>query len=165
DGIAMVAAAKKTGRIVQIGSQRVSSVICAKAKELIASGAIGDLNLVEGVLGRNDPTGCWEYPPPPDLALSNFDWDTWQGDTPKRPWDPETSPKYFARWRCWKEYGTGVAGDSGAIFLPATPAREILGRCFRIPGPLRRVALPRVPVEIAQREIGRGRILPAARGI
>ena len=111
DGVAMVAAAQKTGRIVQIGSQRVSSVICAKAKELLANGIIGTLTLVEGSLGRNDPTGAWEYPPPPDLALSNFDWDTWQGDATKRPWDPDMSPKYFARWRCWREYGTGLAGD------------------------------------------------------
>lgn len=111
DGIAMVAAAQKAGRIVQIGSQRVSSVICAKAKELIAKGTIGTLTLVEGSLGRNDPTGAWEYPPPPDLSLSNFDWVTWQHDATNRPWDPETSPKYFARWRCWKEYGTGLAGD------------------------------------------------------
>src|SRR3989475_4422409 len=111
DGVAMVAAAKKTGRVVQIGSQRVSSVLCAKAKELLSSGILGTLTLVEGSLGRNDPTGAWEYPPPPDLSLRNFDWDTWQGEVPKRPWDPDTSPKYFARWRCWKEYGTGVAGD------------------------------------------------------
>src|SRR5213082_4328460 len=111
DGVAMVAAAKKTGRVVQIGSQRVSSVICAKAKELLANGIVGTLTLVEGSLGRNDPTGAWVYPPPPDLSLSNFDWDTWQGDVSKRPWDPDTSPKYFARWRCWKEYGTGLAGD------------------------------------------------------
>jgi predicted dehydrogenase len=111
DGLAMVAAAQKTGRIVQIGSQRVSSVICAKAKELIAKGTIGTLTLVEGSLGRNDPTGAWEYPPPPDLSPSNLDWDTWQGNTPKKPWDPDMSPKYFARWRCWREYGTGLAGD------------------------------------------------------
>jgi predicted dehydrogenase len=111
DGVAMVAAAQKTGRVVQIGSQRVSSVICAKAKELLANGIIGTLTLVEGSLGRNDPTGAWVYPPPPDLSLANFDWDTWQGDATKRPWDPDMSPKYFARWRCWKEYGTGVAGD------------------------------------------------------
>ena len=43
DGVAMVDAAKKAGRIVQIGSQRVSSQICAKAKELIAQGMLGDL--------------------------------------------------------------------------------------------------------------------------
>src|SRR5947208_11098750 len=107
DGVAMVAAAQKTGRIVQIGSQRVSSVICTKAKELLASGMVGTLTLVEGSLGRNDPNGAWEYPPPPDLSPENLDWDTWQGTVPKVPFNPNI----FARWRCWKEYGTGVAGD------------------------------------------------------
>jgi len=107
DGVEMVAAAKKAGRIVQIGSQRVSSVICAKAKELLAKGIIGDLTLVEGSLGRNDPTGAWEYPPPPDLSPQTLDWDTWLGTAPKHDFDPYR----FARWRCWKEYGTGVAGD------------------------------------------------------
>jgi predicted dehydrogenase len=108
DGVVMVAAAKKSGRIVQIGSQRVSSNIIAKAKEMIGQGMLGDLMLVEGWLGRNDPNGAWVYPPPPDLSPANVDWDTWQGDVrPKRPLDPIV----FARWRCWKEYGTGVAGD------------------------------------------------------
>src|SRR5437667_6180690 len=107
DGIAMVAAYKKTGRIVQIGSQRVSSVICAKAKELLAQGIIGNLNLVEGSLGRNDACGAWEYPPPTDASTTTIDWDTWQGTVPKRSFDANI----FARWRCWKEYGTGVAGD------------------------------------------------------
>jgi len=107
DGVVMVAGAKKSGRIVQIGSQRVSSAIVAKARELLSQGAIGDLCLVEGVNGRNSPCGAWEYPPPPDLSLDNLDWDTWQGTVPKRALDP----KVFARWRCWKEYGTGVAGD------------------------------------------------------
>ncbi|NUO64859.1 MAG: Gfo/Idh/MocA family oxidoreductase [Gemmatimonadaceae bacterium] len=108
DGVAMVAAAKKSGRIVQIGSQRVSSNVVAKAREMVASGTLGDLMLVEGWLGRNSPTGAWEYPPPSDLSTKNLDWDTWQGDvTPKRALDPNV----FARWRCWKEYGTGVAGD------------------------------------------------------
>src|SRR5213594_2903234 len=119
DGVAMVDAAKKAGRIVQIGSQRVSSQICAKAKELITQGTLGDLMLVEGWLGRNDPTGAWQYPPPPDLSPRTLDWDTWQGTVPKRAFDPNI----FARWRCWKEYGTGVAGDllvhliSGMMFM------------------------------------------------
>jgi predicted dehydrogenase len=107
DGLEMVAAYKKTDRIVQIGAQRTSSVLCAKVKELLAKGAIGDLNLIEASYGRNDPNGAWEYPPPPDLSPENLDWDTWQGTVPKKPFDPYT----FARWRCWKEYGTGVAGD------------------------------------------------------
>jgi predicted dehydrogenase len=119
DGVAMVEAAKRTGRIVQIGSQRVSSLVCKKAKEMVAQGMLGDLMLVEGWLGRNDPTGAWEYPPPTDLSPQTLDWDTWQGNVPKRPFDPYI----FARWRCWKEYGTGVAGDllvhlvSGMMFI------------------------------------------------
>jgi predicted dehydrogenase len=119
DGVEMVAAAKKTGRIVQIGSQRVSSLICAKAKEIVSKGMLGELMLVEGWLGRNDPTGAWEYPPPTDLSPETLDWDTWQGTVPKRALDPNI----FARWRCWKEYGTGLAGDllvhliSGMMFM------------------------------------------------
>ncbi len=77
DGMEMVQAGKKTGRIIQIGSQRVSSLICKKAREMVANGDLGDLMLVEGWLGRNDPTGCWEYPPPPDLSPQTLDWDTW----------------------------------------------------------------------------------------
>jgi len=107
DGVEMVNAVKKTDRIVQIGSQRVSSVVCKKAKEMLAQGAVGDLNLIEASLGRNDPTGAWVYPVPPDLSPETLDWDTWQGTVPKRVFDG----KIFARWRCWKEYGTGVAGD------------------------------------------------------
>ena len=119
EGVEMADAARKNNRIVQIGSQRVSSLICAKGKELIAQGMLGDMMLVEGWLGRNDPTGAWEYPPPPDLSPATLDWDTWLGTAPKKAFDPYT----FARWRCWKEYGTGVAGDllvhliSGMMFM------------------------------------------------
>lgn len=107
DGVAMVDAAKKSGRLVMVGSQRVSSQVCAKARQLLAQGVIGDLTLIEAQLGRNEPSGAWQYPPPPDLSPQNLDWDTWLGRAPKIPFNPIV----FARWRAWKEYGTGVAGD------------------------------------------------------
>jgi predicted dehydrogenase len=119
DGVAMMDAAKRTGRIVQVGSQRVSSRLCAKARELIAAGTIGDLMLVEAWWGRNDPTGAWKYPPPPDLSPRTLDWETWLGDAPKRPFDPQV----FASWRAYRDFGTGVAGDllvhlvSGMMFM------------------------------------------------
>lgn len=47
DGLAMLEAAQKNNRVVQIGSQRVSSLLCAKARELYAGGAIGDIEMVE----------------------------------------------------------------------------------------------------------------------
>jgi predicted dehydrogenase len=106
-GFAMFEAAQKNNRIVQIGSQRVSSALCAKARELYHDGAIGEVELVELSLGRNNPTGAWQYPPPFDLSPQNLDWDTWLNDAPKIPFDPVR----FARWRCWREYGTGVGGD------------------------------------------------------
>ena len=106
-GFEMVEAARKNDRIVQIGSQRVSSALCRRAHEMYHGGAIGDVETVELSLGRNSPTGAWEYPPPLDLSPQNLDWDTWLNDAPKIPFDKFR----FARWRCWKEYGTGVAGD------------------------------------------------------
>jgi predicted dehydrogenase len=107
EGFDMISVARENNRIVQIGSQRVSGVLYGKARELYSSGAIGEVSMVELTLGRNDPTGAWEYPPPLDLSPQNLDWDTWLYNAPKIPFNPER----FARWRCWKEYGTGVGGD------------------------------------------------------
>lgn len=137
DGVAMVNAAQKSGRIVQVGSQRVSGIIAAKGRELLAQGIIGDLCLIEASNGRNSPCGAWEYPPPPDLSPSTLDWDTWQGTVPKRAFDP----MLFARWRCWKEYGTGVAGDllvhlvSGMLAVLGT--NEAPTRCMAMGGIVR----------------------------
>lgn len=137
DGFAMVEAADKNKRIVQIGSQRVSSNLCVKARDMYHDGAIGDIEMVELTLGRNDPTGAWEYPPPFDLSPETLDWDTWLNDAPKIPFN-----KYhFARWRCWKNYGTGVAGDlmvhliSGMLFTlgwnEAPRSAQAMGGIFR----------------------------------
>jgi predicted dehydrogenase len=137
EGFEMIAAAEKNHCIVQVGSQRVSSVVYAKAKELIGEGAIGDVHLVEALMGRNDPNGAWQYPPPPDLSPQNLDWDTWLGTAPKIPFNP----LHFARWRCWRVYGSGVAGDlfvhllSGIHFVAGInqpPRRALaLGGLFR----------------------------------
>ena len=107
DGLAMVEAAQKNNRIVQIGSQRVSSVLCANARDLYQKGAIGDMEMVELTLGRNDPTGAWEYPPPLDLSPENAGL----GYLAQRCAENSIQQVHFARWRCWRAYGTGVAGD------------------------------------------------------
>ncbi len=107
EGEAMVAAVKDSKHFVQVGSQRVSSPLFIKAKELYDAGSIGEVLQVELALGRNSPGGAWQYPPPLDLSPATLDWPTWLGNAPKKDFDPLT----FARWRCWKEYGTGMAGD------------------------------------------------------
>ncbi len=107
DGFEMAEAARKHDRILMVGSQRVSSALCRKGAELYSGGAIGDVSMVELSLGRNTPTGAWQYPPPLDLSPKTLDWGAWLGTAPKIAFDANR----FARWRCWREYGTGVAGD------------------------------------------------------
>jgi predicted dehydrogenase len=107
EGDAMVRAVQGSKNFVQVGSQRVSSALFIQAKSLFDAGAVGDLLQVELQLGRNSPGGAWQYPVPPDLSTTTLDWETWQGTVPKKPLDPIA----FSRWRCFHEYGTGMAGD------------------------------------------------------
>ena len=107
DGLAVVEAQKKTGRIMQVGSQRVSSIVYKKAQEILQSGAIGELNMVEAWWDRNDAIGAWEYSIPPDATQENIDWNRFLGRAPKVPFEPVR----LFRWRNYRDYGTGVAGD------------------------------------------------------
>jgi predicted dehydrogenase len=107
DGPEMIETARSTGRILQIGSQRVSSVVYAKAKELLASGAIGQLNMVTARWDRNSAIGAWDYSIPPDASPDTCDWPRFLGTAPKVAFNAEQ----FFQWRKWKAYGTGVAGD------------------------------------------------------
>jgi predicted dehydrogenase len=107
DGPTMIDTAKQTSRILQVGSQRVSNILYSKAKELLAAGAIGKLNMVQAHWDRNSSQGAWNYTVPGDASPQTCDWPRFLGTAPKRPWDGER----FFQWRKWKDYGTGVAGD------------------------------------------------------
>ena len=107
DGKDVIEATRRTGRIFQVGSQRVSSIIYQKAKDLMAAGAIGELNTVEAWWDRNDAIGAWQYSIPPDASQTTIDWDKFLGRAPKVAFDPVR----IFRWRNYRDYGTGVAGD------------------------------------------------------
>jgi predicted dehydrogenase len=107
DGHRVVEAQKKTGRILQVGSQRVSSIVYQKAKDLIKQGAIGKINMVEAWWDRNSAIGAWQYAIPTDATPQTIDWDRFLGSAPKRPFEPIR----LFRWRNYRDYGTGVAGD------------------------------------------------------
>jgi predicted dehydrogenase len=107
DGPEMIETSKKTGKILQVGSQRVSSVIYAKAKELLAAGAIGKLNVVSAWWDRNSSMGAWNYTVPPDASEETCDWPRFLGTAARIPFNAE----HFFQWRKWKAYGSGVAGD------------------------------------------------------
>ena len=107
EGAAMIEAQQRTGRTLQIGSQYVSSLMYQKAKELLASGAIGELNMVEAWLDRNTAIGAWQYSIPPDASPSTIDWDRFVANTARRPFDAQR----FFWWHNYREYGTGIPGD------------------------------------------------------
>jgi predicted dehydrogenase len=107
DGPEMIETARSTNRIIQIGSQRVSSLLYIKAKELLEAGAIGKLNMVTARWDRNSAMGAWSYTVPPDATPETCDWPRFLGTAPTIPFNPE----HFFQWRKWKAYGSGVAGD------------------------------------------------------
>ena len=107
EGAAVIAAQKKSGKVVEIGSQRVSSIVTDKAREIYESGVIGQLVLVETWMDRQGPNGAWQYSIPTDASPKTVDWDRFIGDAPKVPFDPVR----FFRWRNYQDYGTGIAGD------------------------------------------------------
>lgn len=107
EGKSVVDAQEKTGRIFQVGSQYVTSLVYQKARDLIAAGAIGSINMVEAWLDRNTAMGAWQYSIPPDASPATVDWDRFLGRAPKRPFEPIR----LFRWRNYQDYGTGVAGD------------------------------------------------------
>jgi predicted dehydrogenase len=106
-GLEMIAAEKRNNRIVQIGSQRASSIVYDKAKELFEKDVLGDVCLIEAGMGRNDPCGAWEYTVPPDLSPQTLDWETWLGSAPRHGFDKLR----WTRWRCYQDYGEGIPGD------------------------------------------------------
>jgi predicted dehydrogenase len=107
EGHAVIKAEKETGKIYQVGSQGVSSVALAEAKKIIKSGAIGEVNMIEAINDRYSAMGAWQYSIPTDASPETVSWEQFLGDAPKRPFDAVR----FFRWRNYRDYGTGVAGD------------------------------------------------------
>ena len=118
-GLAVVQVQKETNAMMQVGSQRVSSIAYAKAKELLQAGEIGQLNCVEASFDRQSALGAWEYTMPLDANEKTVDWQRYNSKNKATAFDA----KKFFWWRNYKDYGTGMAGDlfvhllSGLHFL------------------------------------------------
>jgi predicted dehydrogenase len=116
EGMSVVEAQRASSKIMQVGSQRVSSIVYAKAKELYNAGEIGKLNMVNAVYDRQSAIGAWEYTMPNDASPGTVDWERYVEGMNKIPFDP----KKFFWWRNYKEFGTGVAGDLFVHLLSGT---------------------------------------------
>lgn len=104
----VIHAQQQTKKTFQVGSQRVSSLGYAKAKELYTSGIIGQINAVEAVNNRQSPLGAWKYTIPLDASTKTIDWEKFQQEQRNKvPYED----KRFFWWRNYQEYGTGMAGD------------------------------------------------------
>lgn len=103
---AMLAAARKYKRVVQVGTQRRSTPHLAEARDRI---------IREGKLGKIQHVDIYCYyhmrarENPPDIAPpENLDFEMWTGPAPMRPYNKLIHPR---SWRAFMEYGNGIVGD------------------------------------------------------
>ena len=105
EGQAMLAAARKYKRVVQVGTQRRSTPHLIEARNLIKEGKLGTVGLVEIYsYGGGRPMTVQNAPVP-----STLDWDFWIGPAPTMPYSPEAQ----RNWRAFMEFGNGTIGDMG----------------------------------------------------
>ena len=106
EGQAMVAAARKHQRVVQVGTQRRSTPHLIEARDtVIKEGKLGKIALVE--------IYCYYHmrasENPPDIAPPDYlDYEMWTGPAPMRPYNKLVHPR---SWRAFMEYGNGIVGD------------------------------------------------------
>ena len=105
EGQAMLAAARKYNRVVQIGTQRRSTPHLIEARDIVKQGRLGKIALVE--------TYCYYHMratanPPDSAPPDNLDYDFWTGPAPMRPYNKLVHPR---SWRAFMEYGNGIMGD------------------------------------------------------
>jgi predicted dehydrogenase len=127
EGQAILAAARRLGRVVQIGTQRRSTPHLIHARDrIIHEGRLGTVGLVEiycyyHMRARENPP---DTAPPPEL-----DYDMWTGPAPMRPYNRLVHPR---GWRAFMEYGNGIVGDMCIHMLDAVRWMLDLGMPSRI---------------------------------
>ncbi|HEY7428350.1 MAG TPA: Gfo/Idh/MocA family oxidoreductase [Gemmataceae bacterium] len=106
EGQAMVAAARKQKRVVQVGTQRRSTPHLIEARDrILKEEKLGNVRHVEiycyyPMRAREDP--------PNTTPPANLDYEMWTGPAPMRPYNKLIHPR---RWRAFMEYGNGIMGD------------------------------------------------------
>jgi len=115
EALAVMAAVKKYGRVLQTGSmQRSANPEFRVACELVRNNVLGKLKAIEINIG----IPAIPYNLPEQAMEPGLDWDRWCGPAPKVAYNPELSPrglcKRFPNWRNYREFASGMIGDWGA---------------------------------------------------
>jgi predicted dehydrogenase len=106
EGQAMLAAARKAGRVVQVGTQRRSTPHLVEAREkIVKAGLLGKIAYAE--------VCCYYHMrangnPPEQKVPDHLDYEMWTGPAPLRPYDGLPHKRW---WRTFMEYGNGIMGD------------------------------------------------------
>jgi predicted dehydrogenase len=105
EGQAMVAAARKYKRVVQVGTQRRSTPHLIEARNLLKEGKLGTIGHVEIYSYGGGRASAAQPAPVPET----LDWEFWIGPAPMMPYSPDIQRS----WRQFMEYGNGTIGDMG----------------------------------------------------
>ena len=113
----LMAAARREGRVTQMGNQGQATDATRRLCELVWHGAIGPVREVhiwtdrpsQGLFGEYWAQGV-DRPADTPAVPDTLDWDLWLGPAPVRPYHPAYAP---FRWRGWQDFGTGALGDIG----------------------------------------------------
>ena len=107
-------AVRDNGVTLQLGHHQNSEAAFVKAREIFRSGKLGKVTLARTYIDRTNPWPEWQFYTdyniqqiPPGASASTIDWNRFVANAPSHAFDAER----FFRWRCWWDYGTGIAGD------------------------------------------------------
>lgn len=114
EGVALIEAVERHGRVLQTGSQQRSGREFRVACEIVRNGLVGRISRVETAFGGPGvPCDLPGQEPEPGL-----DWDLWLGPAPERPYHEILAPRgvhnHYPMWRAYREYGGGMVTDWGA---------------------------------------------------
>jgi predicted dehydrogenase len=108
EALAVHEAVTKSKIVFQLGHQNRASESHNKAREVVARNLLGPISLVESTTNRNTPWGAWVWDIHKQGNPNTIDWAQFEGPAPSKV--PFSLERFF-RWRCWYDYGTGLAGD------------------------------------------------------
>jgi predicted dehydrogenase len=120
----LAAHVKKTGRVLQVGSQFASEAVYFRARDLVREGIIGTPLFAQATYSRNSFHGEWDYAIEPEGTPDTIDWKRFIGSAPAREFNPDR----FFRWRKYWDYSGGISTD--LLYHRLTPLLMVLGPQF-----------------------------------